>query len=141
MKMCCLLQEVHRACYAKFSGATVLCPLENISMFCHSNFLYLINVQFRTIIFHQDTWNISSILRMFWRVRANFFAITDLWHSYFTTVRPSAPKIDLIILFHTAKNHCPATRITATVTPERSLFGIPFRTSLRKASTGGRIIL
>ncbi len=23
MKMCCLLQEVHRACYVKFSGATV----------------------------------------------------------------------------------------------------------------------
>ncbi len=23
MKMCCQLQEVHRACYVKFSGATV----------------------------------------------------------------------------------------------------------------------
>ncbi len=32
--------------------------------------------------------------------------------------------------FHTAKNHCPATCIRATVTPNRSIFGIPPGTSL-----------
>ena len=34
--------------------------------------------------------------------------------------------------FHTAKNHCPAICIRAKVTPNRSLFGIPPGTSLRK---------
>ena len=34
--------------------------------------------------------------------------------------------------FHTAKNRCDATCIRATVTPNRSLFGIPSDTSLKK---------
>ena len=34
MKVCCLLQEVHRACYVKFSGATVFWNLLNYCEVC-----------------------------------------------------------------------------------------------------------
>ncbi len=64
--------------------------------------------------------------RLIWHLRMcrgyeRFFAIIDLSHSYFTTIRPIAY----------AKNRCAATCIRATVTPNRSLFGKPPGTSLK----------
>ncbi len=38
----------------------------------------------------------------------------------------------LVRPFHNAKNRCPTTCMTAKVTPKRSLFGIPIRTSLKR---------
>ncbi len=65
-----------------------------------------------------------NILRMCWWVTAVFLAITGFYHYYLTTLSSIATKIG------TALPYYPAAYRTATVMPNRSLFGIPISTSL-----------
>ncbi len=77
-----------------------------------------------------------------------FLGVTDFYHSNFTTVSSIATRIGTALPyhmikvlkleyllwirpFHTAENQYPAVCKTATVMPDRSLFGIAISTSLK----------
>ena len=45
MKMCCVLQEVHNACYVKLSGAAVI----HIERLCHGSYI-AVNLKAEVII-------------------------------------------------------------------------------------------